>query len=163
MTGRKNDDSAAPNRMILRQIGTCERDLWTTTSIMITNLHQQLSQLNLCILGCFAFKNTPKTIKLFDLTDDPSNTLIDISEYDESVYKINSDQVVYNDETVDDPIVKVTETTNDDEEGPVTLIDVPAVEITRAAEGIEEETESCLLYTSPSPRDRQKSRMPSSA
>ena len=24
-------------------------------------------------------------------------------------------------------------------------------------------TESCLLYTSPSPRDRQKSRMPSSA
>ena len=26
-----------------------------------------------------------------------------------------------------------------------------------------EENESCLLYTSPSPRDRQKSRMPSSA
>ena len=26
-----------------------------------------------------------------------------------------------------------------------------------------EETEDCLLYTSPSPRDRQKSRMPSSA
>ena len=25
------------------------------------------------------------------------------------------------------------------------------------------ETETCLLYTSPSPRDRQKSRMPSSA
>ena len=25
------------------------------------------------------------------------------------------------------------------------------------------ETEACLLYTSPSPRDRQKSRMPSSA
>merc|ERR1711893_114548 len=122
---------------------------------MITNLHQQLSQLNLCILGCFAFKNTPKTIKLFD-----------ISEYDESVYKINSDQVVYNDETADDPIVKVTGTANDDEEGPVTLksssykkvntsghdesvykiksdpevytIDDPAVEITRAAEGVKE-------------------------
>ena len=79
--GSKNDDSAAPNRMILRQIGTCENDLWTTTSIMITKMHQQLSQLNLCIisLGCFAFKNTPKTIKLCDLTDDPSNTLIDIS------------------------------------------------------------------------------------
>merc|ERR1711893_248306 len=169
ITGRKNDDSAAPNRMILRQIGTCERDLWTTTSIMIANLHQQLSQLNLCviILGCFAFKNTSKTIKLFDPTDDPSNTLIDISEYDESVYKINSDQVVYNDKTGDDPIVKVTGTANDDEEGPVTLksssykkvnasghdesvykiksdpevytIDDPAVEITRAAEGIKEE------------------------
>ena len=27
----------------------------------------------------------------------------------------------------------------------------------------ERERESCLLYTSPSPRDRQKSRMPSSA
>ena len=27
----------------------------------------------------------------------------------------------------------------------------------------EEVTEVCLLYTSPSPRDRQKSRMPSSA
>ena len=27
----------------------------------------------------------------------------------------------------------------------------------------EEELEACLLYTSPSPRDRQKSRMPSSA
>ena len=27
----------------------------------------------------------------------------------------------------------------------------------------EDETYSCLLYTSPSPRDRQKSRMPSSA
>ena len=26
-----------------------------------------------------------------------------------------------------------------------------------------EETKGCLLYTSPSPRDRQKSRMPSSA
>ena len=169
--GSKNDDSITPNRMILQQIGTCENDLWTTTSIMITNLHQQLSQLNLCIisLGCFAFKNTPKTIKLCDLTDDPSNTLIDISEYGESKYEINSDQVVYNDKTGDDPIVKVTETTNDDEEGPVTLksssykrantsrhdksmykiktdlevytIDDPAVEITGAAEGIEEETE----------------------
>ena len=29
------------------------------------------------------------------------------------------------------------------------------------ADGVEDET--CLLYTSPSPRDRQKSRMPSSA
>ena len=27
----------------------------------------------------------------------------------------------------------------------------------------EQQFESCLLYTSPSPRDRQKSRMPSSA
>ena len=31
------------------------------------------------------------------------------------------------------------------------------------AEGIRRVREDCLLYTSPSPRDRQKSRMPSSA
>ena len=31
------------------------------------------------------------------------------------------------------------------------------------AESNDEESEDCLLYTSPSPRDRQKSRMPSSA
>ena len=30
-------------------------------------------------------------------------------------------------------------------------------------EAKEQFTKSCLLYTSPSPRDRQKSRMPSSA
>ena len=30
-------------------------------------------------------------------------------------------------------------------------------------EHVAEDTTSCLLYTSPSPRDRQKSRMPSSA
>ena len=34
---------------------------------------------------------------------------------------------------------------------------------TKSIEDILIETESCLLYTSPSPRDRQKSRMPSSA
>ena len=32
-----------------------------------------------------------------------------------------------------------------------------------AAPGVYELPEGCLLYTSPSPRDRQKSRMPSSA
>ena len=36
--------------------------------------------------------------------------------------------------------------------------DIPAV-----VERIEYDPNSCLLYTSPSPRDRQKSRMPSSA
>ena len=33
----------------------------------------------------------------------------------------------------------------------------------RTAKFISTEARSCLLYTSPSPRDRQKSRMPSSA
>ena len=31
------------------------------------------------------------------------------------------------------------------------------------ASGLYEQMDICLLYTSPSPRDRQKSRMPSSA
>ena len=35
--------------------------------------------------------------------------------------------------------------------------------ITTEALNIEVENRTCLLYTSPSPRDRQKSRMPSSA
>ena len=47
----------------------------------------------------------------------------------------------------------------------------PAADLLRKAAGIEkgsglqkiEKAGSCLLYTSPSPRDRQKSRMPSSA
>ena len=33
----------------------------------------------------------------------------------------------------------------------------------RVRELVAEQVEDCLLYTSPSPRDRQKSRMPSSA
>ena len=36
-------------------------------------------------------------------------------------------------------------------------------ELTRLAEFPRDQTHPCLLYTSPSPRDRQKSRMPSSA
>ena len=42
--------------------------------------------------------------------------------------------------------------------GPIQLTDV--MEIT---EWVDEETMGCLLYTSPSPRDRTRSRMPSSA
>ena len=39
----------------------------------------------------------------------------------------------------------------------------PKKEETRIEDTREIPTKSCLLYTSPSPRDRQKSRMPSSA
>ena len=41
------------------------------------------------------------------------------------------------------------------EHGAVTHADLPQLELAWS--------EACLLYTSPSPRDRQKSRMPSSA
>ena len=40
---------------------------------------------------------------------------------------------------------------------------VLAVLVTLALAAAAAEAEDCLLYTSPSPRDRQKSRMPSSA
>src|SRR5674476_14172 len=38
-----------------------------------------------------------------------------------------------------------------------------ATDVTRLLEALEQYESPCLLYTSPSPRDRQKSRMPSSA
>ena len=41
--------------------------------------------------------------------------------------------------------------------------DVAWIETMSAAEEIQAAAQACLLYTSPSPRDRQKSRMPSSA
>ena len=40
---------------------------------------------------------------------------------------------------------------------------VPFVDRIRERVDMREQVASCLLYTSPSPRDRQKSRMPSSA
>ena len=46
--------------------------------------------------------------------------------------------------------------------GPVPTRDVPSC-TTRIVLIGDSQTEGCLLYTSPSPRDRQKSRMPSSA
>ena len=39
----------------------------------------------------------------------------------------------------------------------------PVTTPSRASMIVDAQPESCLLYTSPSPRDRQKSRMPSSA
>ena len=46
-----------------------------------------------------------------------------------------------------------------------TAAEAPLTEVTPevTAEVTPEVTPDCLLYTSPSPRDRQKSRMPSSA
>ena len=46
-------------------------------------------------------------------------------------------------------------------DGSETVPDAAAITILRRLE--KQRKESCLLYTSPSPRDRQKSRMPSSA
>ena len=42
-----------------------------------------------------------------------------------------------------------------------TLKDQPLVDM--AAKVVQEAVQSCLLYTSPSPRDTERSRMPSSA
>ena len=53
---------------MMQQSRTCERNSWTTTSIVLANLYPQLSQLNLCVifLGCFALRNIPRTIYSFD-------------------------------------------------------------------------------------------------
>merc|ERR1711873_393190 len=58
--------------------------------------------------------NTPGITPDDMIIYDPSNIVIDTSEYDGSVYKIKSDQEIYNEETVDDPAVEVTGTANDD-------------------------------------------------
>ena len=62
-------------------------------------------------------------------------------------------QVVF---SAQEPITKVV-TANQDVTSSTTLVDVSDLTIRIG------KYESCLLYTSPSPRDRQKSRMPSSA
>ena len=52
----------------------------------------------------------------------------------------------------------------DTDEGRITAIDNVSLTLDQGKVlGIVGESGSCLLYTSPSPRDRQKSRMPSSA
>ena len=47
--------------------------------------------------------------------------------------------------------------------GVKTIVDATPNECGRDAAFLREVSESCLLYTSPSPRDRTRSRMPSSA
>ena len=114
--------------------------------------------------------NTPGVTPDDMIIDDPGDVVVDTSEYDGSVYKIKSDQEVYNKETVDDPAVEFTGAADDDKEEPVTVnsssykkvdtsvydgsvykvksdpevynkrtVDDPAVEITRAADGVKEE------------------------
>ena len=53
---------------MMHQSRTCERNSWTTTSMVLANLYPQLLQLNLCLifLGCFALRNIPRTIYSFD-------------------------------------------------------------------------------------------------
>ena len=48
--------------------------------------------------------------------------------------------------------------------GVIVIVFFPGIGVIALYESMPDpETETCLLYTSPSPRDRQKSRMPSSA
>ena len=72
---------------------------------------------------------------------------------------------------VEEPIVEAAEGTEEiseevlekisSEDSGVTLI--TAEDQAADDEEVEEQPEDCLLYTSPSPRDRTRSRMPSSA
>ena len=60
----------------------------------------------------------------------------------------------------EEEVIEATETFVDPNQ--ITIFDVIAEEEAKEAEATQI-TYTCLLYTSPSPRDRQKSRMPSSA
>ena len=64
----KYDDNAAPYMKMMHQSRTCERNSWTTTSMVLANLYPQLLQLNLCLIfqGCFALRNIPRTIYSFN-------------------------------------------------------------------------------------------------
>ena len=66
----------------------------------------------------------------------------------------HDDELTDDDEDVEDEQME--------EEQPVVEFEDPAYEISQSYE-MEDEYESCLLYTSPSPRDATLSRMPSSA
>src|SRR5665811_1309665 len=70
-------------------------------------------------------------------------------------------------QTQDDPWQRIVDTYNvgDELEGKVTKVVTfgAFVEILDGVEGLVHISELCLLYTSPSPRDRTRSRMPSSA
>ena len=50
-----------------------------------------------------------------------------------------------------------------DDGGDATMLIHKGVELENGSNWVDSESNNCLLYTSPSPRDRQKSRMPSSA
>ena len=60
-------------------------------------------------------------------------------------------------------IVNLTDTINGNRAEIEKIKTVDLVNIQRDMAVLTEKTNTCLLYTSPSPRDRQKSRMPSSA
>ena len=51
----------------------------------------------------------------------------------------------------------------DSESAAQALYDDASITVTKLGENIGAKVEGCLLYTSPSPRDRTRSRMPSSA
>ena len=49
-SGPKYDDDAALNMMMMQQSITCEKNLWTATCVVLTNLYPQFSHLNLCFI-----------------------------------------------------------------------------------------------------------------
>ena len=114
------------------------------------------------------------------LTTDPTEIVYTVNDNDgntsnEGTIRItyeNADEspVAVTDEDLDNPVgedVVINVVANDtDADG---TIDPTTVDLDPSTPGIQDTltnadgTYTCLLYTSPSPRDRQKSRMPSSA
>jgi len=126
----------------------------------------------------YSASNRAKVALVSTTTDSPNqNAWLEaiISEYES---KMDSDyahidlmrsanEIVYagNDQGTADEKIKTLLNANSDIKGIVALSSntVPAVSSARDQLGITEDIKICLLYTSPSPRDVEESRMPSSA
>ena len=115
------------------------------------------------------FKSSSKLEEGLDAIVDDGGVIEEPDE--ELVADLALDQVILEDTDPQETISQDT-TPKDATEHQVEPLDVPAQDLDpidaaldpKHAELLSEpEPEPCLLYTSPSPRDRQKSRMPSSA
>ena len=88
----------------------------------------------------------------------PPRSTLDRSSAASDVYKRQVDSIAAYFEVSRDSILTVNEDVIDNAEvSPGDVLEVPPVS------GLMYKIKSCLLYTSPSPRDRTRSRMPSSA
>ena len=122
-----------------------------------------LKSLTLFILSFSLFSNVHIGDSIsFDFTDDGTSGTgkTQITAYDEtkSTYTINN-------EITTNGVTETEEVQVEDawsHEYALILLEL-CTELTGKLEQVVIDNTSCLLYTSPSPRDRQKSRMPSSA
>ena len=85
-SGPKYDDDAALNMMMMQHSISCERNLWTATCVVLTNLYPQFSHSNLCfiLLWCFALLSADNVPILWNLrlhSPHTSTSIISIALY----------------------------------------------------------------------------------